>query len=93
VTKDGDGFKVNGKSIDGLSGSTKDILGLAIRLALVRVFLPHAPFLILDEPSAACDDQRTEAMMGFLVSVGFDQMLVVTHESTSEQIASSLIEM
>jgi DNA repair exonuclease SbcCD ATPase subunit len=93
VTKDGDGFKVDGKGIDGLSGSTKDVLGLAIRLALVRVFLPYAPFLILDEPSAACDAQRTASMMGFLVAAGFDQMLVVTHEDTSEQIAASLIEM
>jgi exonuclease SbcC len=92
VSKGEDGFMVNGKSIDGLSGSTKDILGLAIRLALVRTFLPHAPFLILDEPSAACDDDRTAAMMGFLVSAGFDQMLVVTHENTTEQVATSLIE-
>lgn len=92
VTKDADGFKVNGQSIESLSGSTLDILGLAIRLALVRTFLPQSPFLILDEPSAACDADRTAAMLGFLVSAGFDQMLVVTHEDTSEQAASSLIE-
>lgn len=93
VTKDTDGFKVNGKSIAGLSGSTLDLLGLAIRLALVRAFIPHAPFLILDEPSAACDAARTESMMGFLLSAGFDQMLVVTHEDTSEQVATNLIQL
>lgn len=92
VTKDGDGFKVNGSVLGSLSGSTLDILGLAIRLALVKTFLPHAPFLILDEPSAACDGQRTSAMMGFLVGAGFDQLLVVTHEDISEQAAEQLIE-
>jgi hypothetical protein len=91
VTKDGDGFKVDGKCIEALSGSTLDILGLAIRLALVRTFLPHTPLLILDEPSAACDTARTEAMMGFLVSCGFDQMLLVTHEDMSEKVAENLI--
>jgi DNA repair exonuclease SbcCD ATPase subunit len=92
VTKDGDGFKVNGKLIENLSGSALDLLGLAIRLALVRTFLPHAPFLILDEPAAACNDERTESMMGFLVACGFNQMLIVTHEDLSEKVASSLIE-
>jgi ATPase subunit of ABC transporter with duplicated ATPase domains len=92
VTKDADGFKVNGQAIESLSGSTLDILGLSIRLALVRTFLPQSPFLILDEPSAACDADRTAAMLGFLVTSGFDQMLVVTHEDTTEQTASALIE-
>lgn len=91
VTKDGDGFKVDGKVIESLSGSTLDILGLAIRLALVRTFLPQTPFLILDEPSSGCDIARTEAVMSFLVSCGFDQMLLVTHESFSETVAENLI--
>lgn len=91
VTKDTGGFKVDGKEIEALSGSTLDILGLAIRLALVRTFLPQTPLLILDEPSAACDTQRTEAMMGFLQGCGFDQMLLVTHEDTSESVAENLI--
>ncbi len=92
VTKDTEGFKVDGKIIEGLSGSTLDILGLGIRLALVRTFLPQTPLLILDEPSAACDDARTESMMAFLVSCGFDQMLLVTHETFSSSAAESLIE-
>lgn len=91
VTKDNGGFKVDGHAIEGLSGSTLDILGLAIRLALVRTFLPQAPFLILDEPSAACDAERTEATMAFLVTCGFDQMLLVTHEDMSEKVAENLI--
>jgi hypothetical protein len=39
------------------------------------------------------DEDRTQATMGFLVSAGFDQMLVVTHEDLSEQVADNLIEL
>lgn len=91
VTREGNAFKVDSVPIEGLSGSTLDILGLAIRLALTRTFLPMSPFLILDEPSAACDEARTTAMLGFLVAAGFPQTLLVTHEATSESVANDLI--
>lgn len=93
VTKDSDGFKVDGHPISTLSGSTLDILGLAIRVALIRTFLPTAPFLVLDEPCAAMDQQRTEATLGFVVACGFKQVVVVTHEDTSETIADHMIEL
>lgn len=93
VTKDADGFKVDDHSVTGLSGSTLDILGLAIRVALVRTFLPNAPFLVLDEPCAAMDATRTEATLGFVVSCGFKQVLLVTHEDTSESVADHLIQL
>lgn len=92
VTKDLDGFKVDGHPIGGLSGSTLDILGLAIRVALVRTFLPNVPFLVLDEPCAAMDQSRTESTLGFIVSAGFKQVVVVTHEDTSEAVADRLIQ-
>lgn len=91
VSKEGDGFKVNGKSVSTLSGSTLDILGLAIRVALVRTFLPSAPFLTLDEPAAACDELRTTNMLGFLVGCGFSQVLLITHEDVSESVADNMI--
>jgi DNA repair exonuclease SbcCD ATPase subunit len=91
VTKDSDGFKVDGHAVESLSGSTLDILGLAIRLALTRTFLPNAPFMILDEPSSGCDDDRTAAMTGFLVSAGFPQILLVTHKSMDEAAAANLV--
>lgn len=91
VTRQANGFKVDNESVEGLSGSTLDILGLAIRMALTRTFLPMAPFLILDEPSAAMDQDRTEATMGFLVAAGFRQTLLVTHEEISEAVANNLI--
>lgn len=93
VTKDSDGFKVDGHPISTLSGSTLDILGLAIRVALIRTFLPSAPFLVLDEPCAAMDQQRTEATLGFVTACGFKQIVVVTHEDTSEAVADHMIEL
>lgn len=91
VTKDSDGFKVDGHPITSMSGSTLDALGLAIRVALVRTFLPSAPFLILDEPAAAMDADRTGNMLGFLASCGFQQILLVTHEETSSDVADHII--
>ncbi len=91
VTKESDGFKVDGQSVEGLSGSTLDILGLSIRLALTRTFLPSAPFLILDEPSAAMDDNRSQEMVGFLLAFGFAQTLMVTHKEVNEGAANQLI--
>ena len=91
VTKTSDGFLVDGHPVASLSGSTLDILGLAIRVALVRTFLPSAPFLILDEPCASMDTARTESLLGFLVSVGFKQVILVTHEDVSESVADHII--
>lgn len=91
VTKDSDGFKVDGYPVAGLSGSTLDILGLAIRVALTRTFLPNAPFMVLDEPCAAMDTARTESTLGFIVACGFKQILWTTHEGTSQTVADHLI--
>jgi exonuclease SbcC len=91
VTRQGNQFLVDGKPVEGLSGSTLDILGLAIRLALTKTFLPMAPFLILDEPAAAMDDSRTQSTLGFLVASGFTQTLLVTHDEQSESVADNLI--
>lgn len=93
VSKDGGGFKVNGQPIESLSGSTLDILGLAIRTALVKTFIPHAPFLLLDEAAAACDEDRTGALLGFVAGAGFEQVVLVTHESASEAVADNVIQL
>lgn len=91
ITKDKDGFKANGQSVESLSGSTLDLLGLAIRVALIKTFLPNCPFVILDEPAHGCDDDRTIALLGFLAGAGFQQTIIVTHDDTSEAVADSLI--
>lgn len=91
VSKTADGFMVDDHPVQTLSGSTLDILGLAIRVALVRTFLPSAPFLVLDEPCASMDTARTESLLGFLVAVGFKQIILITHEEVSETIADHII--
>jgi DNA repair exonuclease SbcCD ATPase subunit len=93
VTKDGDGFKLNGRDVEGYSGSALDLLGLSIRCALMKTFLPHVSLLILDEATAACDDSRTEAMLGYLAASGFNQILLVTHEAISESFAAQVIQL
>lgn len=91
ITRDSGGFRVDGHNTKALSGSTLDILGVAIRVALTKTFLPMANFLMLDEPFAACDEERQMKMLGFIASAGFEQVIVVTHESTTEAIADTLI--
>ena len=91
VSKEKDGFMVNGRSVDSLSGSTLDLLGLSIRSALVKTFVPGCPFIILDEPSASCDASREAAMLGYIAASGFSQVLLVTHSDVSESFANNLI--
>ena len=91
VTKEKGGFTVNGQAIESLSGSTLDILGLAIRCAMLRTFLPQCGLLVLDEPGHGCDSERIESMLGFLKSVDFQQTLLVSHEEVSESVADNLI--
>lgn len=91
VTKDSDGFKVNGRSIKSLSGSTIDVLALAVRVALTKTFIPNSPMLVLDEPAHGCDTDRTASMLGFLASIGFTQLLVASHDELSEAVADNVI--
>lgn len=91
VTKEDDGFKVDGKPVQGLSGSTLDALGLGIRIALTRTFLPNIDFMVLDEPGAACDDSRESNMLGVLASCGFSQVLLVTHSPMADVFADQVV--
>ncbi len=91
VTKTSDGFMIDGHPVSSMSGSTLDALGLAIRVALVRTFLPSSPFLVLDEPSSAMDGDRTGNMLGFLSKAGFSQIILVTHEDVSETVADHIV--
>jgi DNA repair exonuclease SbcCD ATPase subunit len=93
VAKGKDGFTVNGQAVETLSGSTLDLLGLALRVALTRTFIPHTPFLVLDEPFASCDSERALSMLAFIKSAGFTQTLLVTHDEISETVADRLVEL
>lgn len=93
VAKGKDGFTVNGKTVTSLSGSTLDLLGKAIRVALIKTFIPHCPLLVLDEPFASMDDARTQSALAYLCVSGFPQIILVTHEDVSQSIASNIIEL
>lgn len=92
ITRDGI-FKCNGKPVAGLSGSAKDALGLSIRVALVKTFLPTMPFMMLDEPAAACSDERETSMLGLLSTIGFDQVILVTHSDLADAFCDHLIQL
>lgn len=85
------GFTVNGRSIKGLSGSTEDALGLAIRISLSKLFIPWVSVLLLDESFSACDDGRELAGISTLAGAGFGQIILVTHSDAPESIANNLI--
>lgn len=91
VTRTADGFEVNGRSVQGLSGSTNDALGLAIRMALSKLFLPGVPFLFLDESFASCDNSRELNGISTLAGAGFDQIIMVTHSSAAEPVCNTFI--
>lgn len=91
VTRNDGAFLVDGRAVDGLSGSTLDSLGLAIRLALLKTFLPRCRFLILDEPAAACDDAREASMLGTVAASQFDQTILVTHSNVADAYANQLV--
>ncbi|WP_274585347.1 AAA family ATPase [Neisseria leonii] len=93
VSRTDNGFTVDGKDVSSLSGSTLDILGLAVRITLTKTFMPECRFILLDEPFAACDALRQSQALGFITSTGFDQILVITHEDTTEAVADRLIEL
>ena len=93
VAKEKDGFTVNGRSVDSLSGSTLDLLGKAIRVSLVKTFIPQCSLLIMDEPFASMDESRTQKALAATVSYGFSQIVLVTHECTSETLANNIIEL
>ena len=93
VTKDREGFKVNGRPVPALSGSTLDILGLAMRVALTRTFLPSAPFIVLDEPAAACDEQRTHKMLAFIAGAGVEQVILCSHDGSSVAVSDAVLEL
>lgn len=91
ITRSDKAFQCNGKPAAGLSGSAQDMLGLAIRIALTKTFLPGCDFLLLDEPAAACSDHRETAMLGLLATLGFGQVILVSHSTMVDAFADSVV--
>lgn len=93
ITMNTDSFLADGRPVEGLSGSTLDSLGLAIRIALGKTFLPTLDFLLLDEPAQGMDDERESAMLGVLAGADYKQTLVVTHSTLADAFASDIIQL
>lgn len=91
VDKTDTGFLIDSKASALFSGSTKDCLGLAIRITLQKTFLPSVGFLMVDEPAAALSDVRESQMLGTLSSLGFDQILLVTHSDLADTYATNFV--
>lgn len=91
VGRSADGFEVDGKPAADLSGSTLDILGLAVRISLMRAFLPGVGLLILDEPAAAMDAAREERLLAALATLDFGQVLMVSHGDTAKAVAGNVV--
>lgn len=93
VTRNASTFLVDGRNVMGVSGSTLDALGLAIRVALGKTFLPSVQFLLLDEPSAGMDEERETAMLGLLSTLDYQQVIVVTHSPLADAFATSVVQL
>lgn len=91
ITKTVSGFQIDGHSLQAMSGSTLDALGLAVRIALTKTFTPHVSLLFIDEAFSSMDAERTMASFGFIAGCGFKQVILITHEDMSEASASNLI--
>lgn len=92
VVREGTDFLVDGHSAKGLSGSTLDSLGLAIRLGLVKTFLPSVRFLLIDEPAAGMDEQREAAMLAMLSTCDLEQVVMITHSNLADSFATNITE-
>lgn len=91
VTRDTDGFKVNGVGYKSYSGSTKDVLGLAIRFVLQKTFLGNVDFTLLDEPASGCDEVRETDLLAAITRAEFTQVLLVTHSNLADTFAANMI--
>ena len=91
ITKTVSGFQIDGHSLQAMSGSTLDALGLAVRIALTKTFTPHVSLLFIDEAFSSMDAERTMASFSFIAGCGFKQVILITHEDMSEISASNVI--
>lgn len=91
VGRDSNKFTIDGKPASSYSGSTKDILGLAVRVALQKTFLGNVDFCLLDEPAAGCDAERELALLTSITRAGYAQVLLVTHSELADTLANNIL--
>lgn len=93
ITHNSDEFLINGRSAAAYSGSARDMLGVAIRVALQKTFLPSLDFIMVDEPAGACDATRETELLGKLAALDYRQVLVITHSELADSFATNLIQL
>lgn len=93
ITHNSDEFLINGRSAAAYSGSARDMLGVAIRVALQKTFLPSLDFIMVDEPAGACDAPRETELLGKLAALDYRQVLVITHSELADSFATNLIQL
>lgn len=74
-----------------LSGAQKSFVGLALRVAMTKVFYGKGLCLLLDEPTADATDSNAAAVAGMLRGLG-SQVILVTHRSGDALNADEIIE-
>lgn len=90
VTRSKGGFLVDGHKRP--SGSTKDILGLALRMVVTKMFT-SCDILFLDEVASGCDGERAARVFQTAASAGFNQVLMITHNDRDETGDVNLIQL
>lgn len=88
-------FSIDGseqRSIDFLSGGTRDLAYIAVRMALVDMLYTERPPLIFDESFAHQDNARAKAMMKAITSLTKDgsQSFIFTCRNRESQLAKEL---
>lgn len=79
------------RSFEQLSGGEQMSAALAVRLALLRA-LSQIDLAFFDEPTAHLDEQRREALARQITNVrGMQQMFIISHDDTFEQLTSRVI--
>ncbi len=77
-----------------LSGGTRDMLALALRLAMASFFLRDSDgFLMLDDPLSEMDPERQKAAAGALRAFARDKQLIAftCHPASAEMMGGNLI--
>ena len=95
-----DGFKItfiaddgSAKDIDYLSGGTRDLAYIAVRMALIDMLYTEAPPVCFDETFASQDNNRATSMMRAIKKLTDDgyQSFVFTCRAREASLASELI--
>ena len=74
------------------SGLQRSVMGLGIQIAMSQMMPSPLSSLLLDEPSADADEERSLAMSSLLAAT-HDQIIMVSHRQLDGAVASNTIEM